>query len=315
MEYDIYRFISEYLADPTACARVLFLVLEDEQSYPLLFFSRIVSRLSAAIPVMRLAVDAMPAQDIYRELETTFLGQERLIWLQGYTNLSERDAAHWSSYIQAYTGPHRIIMVMHAVPSGSADWCKIPAMVHKRECTLLYRFLAQRDLLPHELERLQDLFVQHEKIDLDMACMLYWYTQLLGRDTREFNQDWLVRLGTSHSSLFSLSQHLFARALAPFMQQWAAMQSAYSEQFWIAYWSEQFWRASWYAFYMQHKQIAQAKKMGFRLPYSFLQKDYRHYKAETLASYVSQLYAIDTALKRGGSSGTLDLFFYRFFAA
>jgi hypothetical protein len=299
-----------------AYTRVIFFVLEDDQSYPLLFFSRCLERINTDLPVVRIDLEQQDAKDVYRELETSFLGQERLLWLTGLTTLTDRAASTWINYIQQYTGPHYIWCVVPAnrMPVTTMDQVTLSPTINKRECIAVCTFLAQRALQPLELERLNRIFVHHETITLDMACLLFVYLHLLGRDADEFLQDWLVRLVPAQSSLFALSQHLFSRSLVPFMTQWQLLQPLYSDQFWIAFWSEQFWRASWYIFYMRTKQSQQAKKIGYRLPFSFLQKDYRSYSMERLAQCVGQLYSLDTEIKHSRAVGGIDLFLYRFFA-
>jgi hypothetical protein len=316
VQRDLYTFLPDYMRNMHAYTRVIFFVLEEDQPYPLLFVARCLQRLGADTPVVRLDLELLEEKDIYRELETSFLGQERVIWLSGLTALSERAATTWITYIQNYTGPHRIICAVasNRMPTTTLDQVAVTHMINKRECSALYAFLAQRPLHQVELERIQHIFTQHETIALDMACILFEYLSLVGRDAQEFMQDWLVRLMPAQSSLFALSQHLFARSLVPFMTHWAALKPLYSDQFWIAFWSEQFWRASWYIYYMRQKQSQQAKKIGFRLPFSFLQKDYRSYSIERLAGCVTQLYLVDTAIKHSRASDGIDLFLYRFFA-
>src|SRR5581483_4322949 len=115
------------------------------------------------------------------------------------------------------------------------------------------------------------IYAQQPQITLDNAYMLMHYAAMVGVPDTTFLTEWLPHLIAQEQSLFTLSTHFFARDAKKFLQQWKDMQPLYGEPFWITFWSEQLWRAAHYCDLMAHKELVEAKKIGFRLPFSFMQ--------------------------------------------
>ena len=65
----------------------------------------------------------------------------------------------------------------------------------------------------------------------------------MGNHYETFIDTWLDAFIVPETSLFTLSQHFFARSPQKFLSVWKAIAPSYAEQFWIAFWSEQLWRA------------------------------------------------------------------------
>ena len=98
------------------------------------------------------------------------------------------------------------------------------------------------------------------------------YAKVLGANTDYFISAWLEKIITPERSLFTLSTYFFAKKAQLFFAEWKNIFGQYSEQFWIAFWSEQLWRAHHYVDYSKAKQFALAKKIGYRLPFTFMQR-------------------------------------------
>lgn len=117
----------------------------------------------------------------------------------------------------------------------------------------------------------------------------------------------------SESSLFTLSQLFFAKQPEAFYRYLATIQSMYPEQFWISFWSEQLYRAFFYVTYMKKGNQSEAQKIGARLPFSFLQRDWRKHESAALASSHAFLYELDSALKNSRGELGFDRFYHNFF--
>ena len=63
----------------------------------------------------------------------------------------------------------------------------------------------------------------------------------------------------------------------------------------------------------QKNNIIDARKMSYRLPFSFIQKDWKNTSLNELSSLHSMIYDIEWRIKNGGSEEHFDLLFYTFF--
>ena len=309
------RFFDQSIIDLCTKHPVITIGVADDAPTPILLSGLLMQRWQQE-GIMLTPLSMLQSESTVRaQLETSFLGQKHYLWLTQYDQLPAKQRKAWAAYLQAYTGPHTIIYTTaHAKDSAGTDNAHIalPARVDKRLYTALVRYCLQEKLQPLQLRRIDELFTRTDQLPLEQACLLFYYQRLVGRNSKQFCDQWLDKLVVPRSSLFSLSQYLFEQKSTPFMRAWHRISDKYPPQFWLVYWSEQFWRATWYCQFMQEKKIAQAKKMGFRLPYSFLQKWYRHYQPAQLSKPLQELYALDYALKNGGNPLGLDLVLYRF---
>jgi hypothetical protein len=108
-----------------------------------------------------------------------------------------------------------------------------------------------------------------------------------------------------------LSQALFDRKSRQFFLQWQRVSLIYPPQFWISFWSEQLWRACSYIQLQKDGKRDEAKKIGYRLPFSFLNNAWRTYSIGELQQAHSLLYDIDYHLKQGGNEYSLELLYAR----
>ena len=58
----------------------------------------------------------------------------------------------------------------------------------------------------------------------------------------------------------------------------------------------------------------QAKTMAFRLPFSFIQTDWKKYAPAELRAAHDFVYGMDHQLKNGGDAFCFDLFYSKFFS-
>ena len=287
-------------------------------SYPLLFFSFLFSHVRKQHPELIKTIDlSMTKKSVVKaQLQTPFLGERVLYWLRSFPDCNRTDQRDWLSYIQQYQGPNAIVFFLTgAAPKKTpAQWLQIevPEQINNKFFLALVLFLyGTHSARAQSFAR--DLFARHKTIPLDTACLLAHYATLTGKNTQVFFEQWLDNILMPESSLFSLSQHFFAKQDRRFFAQWARMHEQYVPQFWISFWSEQLWRASMFAHLAQAGKYAEAKKIGFRLPFSFLRGDWKKHSVSELKNAHQFIYSIDYQLKHGGTAVSFDLFYNKFF--
>lgn len=91
------------------------------------------------------------------------------------------------------------------------------------------------------------------------------------------------------------------------------MQDDYPAQFWIAFWSEQLVKAYGFVLYSQQKNYSAAKKISYRLPFSFTKTDWKKIDQHELVRAHHFLYFYDFHIKNGGTDRMFDLFYSNFF--
>jgi hypothetical protein len=94
---------------------------------------------------------------------------------------------------------------------------------------------------------------------------------------------------------------------------WVTIKDTYPLQFWIVFWSEQVFRAYHFIGYKKSKQLLHAKKIAYRLPYSFIQKDWMNLSLDSLQQIHHMMYELDFRYKNGASELYLDHAFSTFF--
>lgn len=244
-------------------------------------------------------------------LQSTFLGQQSVYWLHADSSLGKK-SDDWYTFLAGYRGPNALIFATTnpAIKKGKS-WITIacPVEVDAR----LFKELAPlfHGRMPTSFA--SQIFNEVRTVPLDSAFMLYQYGTLIGKNSSEFITDWLPKIAVPQQSLFTLSQALFSRNISLFFAQWKAVRDLYPLQFWLTFWSEQIWRAYCYVRLQKAGKIADAKKIGYRLPFSFLQKDWRSHTLEHLLATHQLIYDIDYQVKQGGSEDTVDLLYHRFF--
>jgi hypothetical protein len=158
-----------------------------------------------------------------------------------------------------------------------------------------------------------ELLAKRPAISLDMFCVCIAYAMVAGKKVDTLLYEWLDELAPREESLFTLSQHFFAKDSRAFFALWMTLKDVYSPQFWISFWSEQIWRAAFFIQLQKNNQIAEAKKTAFKLPFSFIQRHWRSYHSILeLQKAHDALYRVDYALKNGAPSYQLELWQVQF---
>lgn len=286
---------------------------------PLLFFTLLKDKIKQKTgnQIYSLNIYNLDAAALKSTLETSFLGQSNIYWLGDLTNLSDHDAKSWSKYFQSYSGPHTILFfandtISHfqqLTQSNKAGSIKIDLNIDKNLYKELYNFFLNQN--PDNIF-VEKLFTINNLISLDSAVLLIYYQSLMGRKSEDFFAVWLDKIITNEKSLFTLSQHFFAKNQQAFFNLWLEVKEVYPDEFWIVYWSDQLWHAIFFVDYMKASMTKEARSIN-RLPFAFIQKDWKKCDSIELKNSHKFLYQLDYNQKNSAATHGLDLWLFKYF--
>lgn len=289
-------------------------------SYPLLLCSVLLDQIKRIDDLQVESIDLQESDDaiLASKCATTFLGQRSFYWLYNFTILESGAKKRMEQLLSNYQGPNCLMFFALAQSniqciSPQATVVDIPDMCDK-ELFLALVLLSQGTVSETMQLFAHQLFGATQHIPLDCACIMIRYANLLGNHYAVFIKHWLGNLVRSEHSLFTLSQHLFAKNGKSFFAAWPGFLTEYSDVFWISFWSEQLWRATVYIRLMHNNDRVQAEKVGYRLPFSFKNKQWSRWDPAELAAAHSFLQSTDFVLKNGGTIFNVELFYAKFFA-
>ncbi len=289
-----------------------------QRNYPLLFFSLLFSWLKKkkCYQIVSVDVDEQKESLIRARLATSFLGTSILYWFGNLAKLNYKTQERWVTYLQEYSGPHAIAFFITEDISFSFTQktvtVNIPDAVSSEEMVMLQQLLPTISSTWNK-QFLQKLGKKNKNISLDLSCLFIHYALLIGKNSNIFFTTWLDHIMPLQTSLFLLSQHFFAKNTRLFFTEWLRMRNNYNPQFWIAFWSEQLWRATLWIDLASNKSYTEAKKIQFKLPFSFIKCDWKKYNVDELQEAHQFLTDVDYHLKNNGSPHSLDLFYSKFF--
>ena len=291
------------------------------REYPLLFFYHLFSFLKKNnIPIESLSCAGADIASIKALLSTMSFSGATIYYLESFSTLSAKKQQELLEYMRHYTGPHSIVLFSDNAPTESspaplAATMKIitlPEEIAPRDFSLV-RFLVNDS--PQNAPTFASKLAMHtDHFSLDSACVFAHYEILLGKNVDDFFSQWMTHLVEPTSSLFVLSQHFFSKKNKPFFRQWSTVTELYMPPFWAAFWADQIWRAYMFCDLMQKKQYADAKKAQYKLPFSFINRDWSSYSLTELRNAHHFLSTMDFQLKNGSSEIGLEHFYTQFFA-
>jgi len=305
--------VSNQTTEALQKASVVFITTETTVG---LFFSFLFKRIAQLFNLQLVTIDASEREekDIRAALEVSFLGSSYCYLIKNLEEFSAAQLKTLISYLEQYKGPHKVIVYCKAETKVSS---KKGALIIKADdaadaklYTKLYEYIHTEQL------SLEDLFVKKlfsicKTITLDEAYMMITYQKVLGKRSEEFFDTWLPHIIVPDLSLFTLSQYFFAKDQKNFSALWHKIHDKFPDEFWTSYWSDQLWNAAAYLQKMSNQEsIGNAK--AYRLPFSFMQRDYKRYALAELSQAHTFLYSIDYNLKNGAGYQAVDLFCAQF---
>lgn len=287
--------------------------------YPVLFFSMLVDQLKKLnVPnVQIIDLSEVQVDNINAQLSSSFLGNRTIYWLKNIADLDAKRRAYWFSYVQSYQGPNCLLVCNDKyISSRSAHnlySCDIPVDLEQSLCNDVLSFMHCTNARANAI-LIRNIFKSRKKIALDTLCLLTHYAKVAEMDLDLFLNQWLDLIVVPDSSLFDLSKHFFARKPEQFFKVWYQVSNLYGEMFWIAYWSDILWRAYHFARLSQMGNQTDAKKIGIRLPFSFVQGGWRQVALNELKNAHNYMCALDRDFKNGIQGLQLiELLYLKFF--
>lgn len=284
-------------------------------SYPLLFFYHLISFFRRnSVPIENLSCVSGDIASIKAMLSTMSFSGENYYWLEGFHTLPEKKQQELLLYLRTYQGPHRILFFSD---KGTIDSVAGMLTIALPQAITLQDFLAIRFLVNDKLQDKSSFASQitmySDYLSLDSVCLLAHYELVLGKSADDFFVHWMTRIIDPTSSFFVLSQHFFGKKLKPFFRQWVTISEQYPPTFWAVFWADQIWRAYVYCDLMKQKKYPEAKKVQYKLPFSFINRDWYSFSLTELRNAHHFLVAIDFQLKNGASDIGLQHFYNQFF--
>ncbi len=279
--------------------------------YPALFFRLLLDYVKKrSIPVVKL--DALQGlASIQAQLETSLLGNRTFYWLANVQQLSNKQKDSFLGYIQKYNGPNGVGFFLEKVKKfknkNTVELSGQLSLIQAQQVASFFGYNSTRQTL-----FIKKVFQLLQSIPLDQFFLLLEYSLLVSIESDEFFNQWLEVIVPSNQSLFTLSSFLFSKKPAEFFAYWHKIKKNYSLPFWIVFWSEQLYKAHWYCFYLKQKNRTSARKIGFRLPFRFLQQEWKQYDNHQLIHAHNFLYTLDFHVKNGSDDFGIEVFYSKF---
>ncbi|HVX00370.1 MAG TPA: hypothetical protein VHA52_08055 [Candidatus Babeliaceae bacterium] len=278
------------------------------KEYPLLFFSMLIPKLRLnSIDRSSLSIETLS------NLDMSFLNESARYWL-GDSLLDKRNSEIFEQYFKTYSGNSKFAAFVIAATkqiSKKALGINIDCAVGYAEYKYLYRFFFPS--YSYDETIIKVIIQKNYKLSLELACQIVRYQALLGKQEPKGFMSWLEHLISPARPLFILSQHFFARDKVKFFNMWCKCKDYYPKEFWICYWLEQLWQAVVFLDELKRsKSIEYASNMVQKLPFSYMQHDYKKNSISQLTQAYHYLYTLDCLIKNG-ENRELELFYYKFF--
>ena len=244
------------------------------------------------------------------------MGNKNIFYLKDLSWIDARQRAGWYDYVLSYKGPHSLVISINGVEKQKESIdslvIQVPDLFTRQQYQQFFNLFfpfCQPDVVFD-----QKLFCVKSSIDIDMACRFMRYQTVVGKNSALFFDSWLVKIATPTTSLFTLSQYLFSGEAQKFYDYWLGIKDEYPEEFWTVFWSEQIWQAAIFVYKTKKVGYAEAKKSFTRLPFSFIQKDWKKHSITYLTEAHTMIYELDYRNKTGIESGYgFDLVFNKYF--
>lgn len=249
-----------------------------------------------------LSLDDYNLEDLFAQLSITFLGQTSIYALKD-GDLSASHRKKIDSFLNEYSGPHTVyFFTSDTVYQKNA--LMLETVITKKIFLELVALNNDLCVAPNFIEK---LFTLKASYTFDESLTLITYGHLLGARSEAFFTDWVNRILVDDISLFTLSHYFFAQQKNLLLQEWSRLKERYPVEFWIAFFSEQLWQAVLYNQYASRGKAAEIKRFTYRLPFSYLQKEWKKYSIEQLTAAHDFLYEVDHGQKNGYATTGIEI--------
>ncbi len=303
------NFLNQFLNEKVICFK--------GKNYPVLFFQTFFNNLKIHnIDRCFLDLNEVDLNSFKQQTSQSFLGNNLFYWLGNVSECNEKKIFEFIEYINSYHGPHYIGFFLD---ENYIKNIQIKFLVIN--CGDIIDVNSINDLLifwpkvKHKIiiNLIQKVLIKYKKLNLDQIFLLINYATLMGNKYIDFVELWLEKILIPEQSLFQLSKYFFSKDSTSFFKYWNSIGQEYQPVFWTTYWSEQLFRAYNFLYFHEIGKFVQAKQVAFRLPFSFIQYDWKKHSLDELFYAHNEIYLIDHSLKNGGSEIQLDYFFAKFF--
>lgn len=286
-------------------------------AYPLLFFARMIEQCKkiSTQAVQSVDMSAHTKPQLLGQFETSFLGATTTYWLKDISALSSREQSAWREYCAQYVGPNTLWFFnpQDTVSHEYALTVMLPTLIDSRLFVSLAQWFGVSITSTHK-RFISSLFAhQSAGITLETACLMIEYMQVIGSDHELFFNEVVHSMIPSDASLFALSSAFMAKKHTQFYPQWQKLASVYSEQFWCSFFSDLLWRGAEYVRLARKNDMIGARKIAYRLPFSFIKSDWQKHTSQELATAHAFIFDADFRFKNSGGYAAFDLFFSSFF--
>lgn len=247
----------------------------------------------------------------------TVLGQEHFYWLGALTQSKQQH----QKVLFDYQGPHILGFFIENFDEksvlGKGNETLFISLSSTLTLTETELLLASYGKRLHEEKSLflKRLFEQSKTLSLIFVHQLFVWLDSINVSSLEQFEDYITKTQKlDKSSLVLLTEYFFARDAYKFFAQWQLLEATFSAAFWISFWAECLWQAYFVRDCMEKRDFAKAKKIGFRLPFSFMKSDWKKHSKEDLAQLYALLYQVDFSFKRGSHFCLFDLFYVSHFS-
>lgn len=279
---------------------------------PILFFSQLMKKIKALDQAVKtINPVGIDWQTLESTLSTTFLGQTQTVWLGDCSTFTPTLKKKLFAFLHDYKGPHTVFCFVATkdAPKNFKNLIKIDEPLQKVEIELLFKTLWAAGSAEKFLALVK---TDYKTLSLDSIMLLSHYSTVMGKKSDLFLRSWYEKIVLPETSLFTLSQCFFARKKDLFFRSWVNLKDDYAAPFWTTFWSEQLWRAYHVANLNKQQKFNEAKQMSYRLPFSFMQRDWKTVSLKELNNAHSFLYQVDCKVKSGATEGSLEVFYNKF---
>ncbi len=283
-----------------------------------LFFNHLLTNLEKngyfPYPKLRLDLTAYDQKALLAALNQSILGSNSVFWL---SNIAAEGIVKGKqniiTYLFSYQGPHHIMYFLpkdvKLTPGEKVVIIDVPYQVDFATAETILSFFYQKNQRK-KCDALKRIFKQTKTLPLDTLCMLVHYTELMNSKNGNELDSYLANITQTQPSLSLLSESFFSNNAADFFAVWSEVERTYPDMFWLAFWSEQFWKAYHVVSFLKKQDFINAKRMSFRLPYSFINIHWKKFSQQELSNFYQDMYLIDAKIKRGCSSNAAMSFFF-----